>query len=297
MVVLDVQRLHPNIRIAHTLYHETGMAVGPRLIFDHLVMLVLEGEGQTQIGGRVFNFSANHLYFFEPFVKHYMTTRDGLPTRHLALHFDLAPGVPGHVEHPSRRRPYRVRLTHGLSFPAQTVLPAVHPGIRALTEAVAAFNDGHPIARLRATSLLQGVLTDLLDQRSRADTLGAVEHRNRVKLDRVSDYVKTHLGRPLTVESMAEVADLSPSHLNRLMRDWIGQTPYEFLSECRIDAARRLLADPNLSIKEIAVKTGFRTSYHFSRVFRRIDGLAPTQYREALLASRHASSNREPDRS
>jgi two-component system response regulator YesN len=57
----------------------------------------------------------------------------------------------------------------------------------------------------------------------------------------------------------------------------------EYLRRLRIELARELLADPSLSIKEVAARTGFTEPNHFSRVFSRIDGVPPTAFREALL--------------
>ncbi|MCX6945312.1 MAG: helix-turn-helix domain-containing protein [Opitutales bacterium] len=45
-----------------------------------------------------------------------------------------------------------------------------------------------------------------------------------------------------------------------------------------------MLADSRLAVKEVAARTGFRDTSHFSKVFRRVDGLAPAHYRDALLA-------------
>jgi transcriptional regulator GlxA family with amidase domain len=58
----------------------------------------------------------------------------------------------------------------------------------------------------------------------------------------------------------------------------------DYLRRVRVQQARVLLGDVDLSIKEIARRVGFDDPYHFSKVFHRIDGLPPTLYREALLA-------------
>ena len=58
----------------------------------------------------------------------------------------------------------------------------------------------------------------------------------------------------------------------------------EYLRRVRVQQARVLLEDVDLSIKEIARRVGFEDPFHFSKVFHRIDGLPPSLYREALLA-------------
>ena len=85
---------------------------------------------------------------------------------------------------------------------------------------------------------------------------------------------------------LARAAGLSPSHFTRLFRLWTGLPPGEYLLRKRVEQACKLLGDPTLSIKEVAARSGFDDPYYFSKVFRRVDGLTPTLFREALLAGR-----------
>ena len=71
-----------------------------------------------------------------------------------------------------------------------------------------------------------------------------------------------------------------------MFNEWTGYSPIEYLRRLRVERARQLLADVDLSIKEIAQRCGFDDAYHFSKTFRQIDGLPPTKYRESLLAGR-----------
>jgi AraC family transcriptional regulator of arabinose operon len=57
----------------------------------------------------------------------------------------------------------------------------------------------------------------------------------------------------------------------------------ELLRRARVEEARRLLAAGDLSIKQVAIACGFASPYHFSKVFRRIDGLPPSQYQASVL--------------
>ncbi|HLL88337.1 MAG TPA: helix-turn-helix transcriptional regulator, partial [Tepidisphaeraceae bacterium] len=77
-----------------------------------------------------------------------------------------------------------------------------------------------------------------------------------------------------------------PSRFTALFRAHTGTSPMGYVRKVRVDHARRLLADVDLSIKEVAARVGFDDAFHFSKVFRAVDGLAPTRYREALLAGR-----------
>ena len=72
----------------------------------------------------------------------------------------------------------------------------------------------------------------------------------------------------------------------KLFRRVAGQTPHAYLSHCRIDQAKRLLESPELQVKTIAARVGFRDQHYFAKAFARHTGQTPTQYRRCALARR-----------
>jgi AraC family transcriptional regulator len=99
---------------------------------------------------------------------------------------------------------------------------------------------------------------------------------------RVLDYVAAHYGQPLTLETLAAQAGLSPSHFSRLFKATIGKSPMQFVTGYRVDQARKQLADTARPISAIALDCGFSDQAHFSRVFRRAEGVTPSAYRQSL---------------
>lgn len=86
----------------------------------------------------------------------------------------------------------------------------------------------------------------------------------------------------------AEVADnvgMSLRHLERLFRGELGKTPRELVIEWRIDEARVLIRDTNMSIAQIAFSVGFSSQSHFSTVFRAQVGCSPAAYRAQQIRS------------
>ena len=73
---------------------------------------------------------------------------------------------------------------------------------------------------------------------------------------------------------------ISPYYLSRLFRRVTGQSIVDYINNRRIDAARRLLKNTELSISDIAEQTGFASAAHFRRVFRDVMGISPLQYRK-----------------
>ena len=187
-----------------------------------------------------------------------------------------------------------MRVAHGLTLPRHTVARPGDPAGRWLAEVVTHFGRGEPSARLRAEALLFNVLAVLFDAARPAGTAPAgdssVNHAARARIDRALHHLERGLAGHLTPADLARAAGLSASHFTRLFRRWMGLPPGEYILRRRVEHARKLLGDVTLSIKEIAARSGFDDPYYFSKVFRRIDGLPPTLFREALLAGRRGGS-------
>ena len=279
-IVLPIDQIHPVIRIAHRI--GGTMMVPERIIFDHEIILILAGRGIFKLGKDIYDFGPHEILFVPPFVPHRFSSR-GSDDEHIAIHFDFAREVPPFDKDLADRAPYQVRLTHMLNLPPQVHLTSGHPVEQAIVDVVRERQSKSPAAAMAAVGLLMQTLAWIL--RHGATNEDAVSPRNQDRVMRAANYVDENLARPISSADMAAVAGVSSSRLYALFRLVLGISPHEHVIHARVERARSLLADPRLSIKEIAARTGFEDSYHFSRVFRRIDGLPPTQYRDALLRS------------
>ncbi len=104
----------------------------------------------------------------------------------------------------------------------------------------------------------------------------------RWQLRRVTEYMLEHLERPVGLEELAALVGLSRYHFCTAFRLSTGRTPHVWLTEQRMALARRLLADPHMSVSEIALSVGYSTPSAFAASFRRIVGTTPRDFRRAL---------------
>lgn len=98
-------------------------------------------------------------------------------------------------------------------------------------------------------------------------------------IERVRQFIQSHLGEPLTLEALASAAAVSPSHLIRLFQAEMKTTPMAYLWERRVAMGIELLENTGLSVGMIAERCGFQTSYHFSRRVRQATHLSPLEVR------------------
>ncbi len=99
---------------------------------------------------------------------------------------------------------------------------------------------------------------------------------------RFQGLVRTHAGDAWTVRDYAAELGVSARHLSRVCQDAVGQSPAGFVGSERMREARRLLVYTRATIAEIGYALGYDDPSHFSRVFRRHEGLTPKEYRQGF---------------
>ena len=102
------------------------------------------------------------------------------------------------------------------------------------------------------------------------------------RLRKIKDYVRSHLAESISIEKLAELAELSPFHFSRVFKQAPGLTPLQFVTRERMLQAPQPIRETSRSLIEIALEVGYTSPSHFAQVFRRTAGMAPTQFRDAL---------------
>jgi len=137
------------------------------------------------------------------------------------------------------------------------------------------------IGKLEATLLMQPRI-DLLEDLSRRFTIqpprGGLAPG---ALRRVMEYIDSHLGEDLALESLAAHAGLSTYHFARAFKQSVGMPPHRYLLQQRVKRAGELLKQTEQPLTAIAQSLGFADQSHFSRSFHWLVGLAPSEFRRS----------------
>jgi AraC family transcriptional regulator len=124
-----------------------------------------------------------------------------------------------------------------------------------------------------------GLMTVLSLHRAAAEPVVQKLAISRFALSRVIDYIDQNLARQISLSDLAAVAGLSRFHFNRAFKKALGQTPYQYVLDRRIERGRRLLAEHALSLEQVAVAVGFREAAHFQKAFKAREGITPMTFR------------------
>jgi sigma-54 dependent transcriptional regulator, acetoin dehydrogenase operon transcriptional activator AcoR len=104
----------------------------------------------------------------------------------------------------------------------------------------------------------------------------------RYKLRRVMAYVDARLTGPISLDDLASVAGVSRFHFHRQFRKSVGVTPREYVLRARIERAKGLLTESDLTVGEVSGAVGFADQSHFSNIFRRVTAMTPRGFRNSM---------------
>ncbi|MDD3278774.1 MAG: helix-turn-helix domain-containing protein [Lachnospiraceae bacterium] len=104
-------------------------------------------------------------------------------------------------------------------------------------------------------------------------------HQIRHEVQEAVHYFNEHFADAISIEDYAAAQHLSTCWFIRSFRRYIGVPPMQYLTSLRIQKARKLLEDTDYPIAEISAMTGYENPLYFSRLFRRVTGYAPSEYR------------------
>jgi AraC family transcriptional regulator len=117
------------------------------------------------------------------------------------------------------------------------------------------------------------------------------------------DFMEAGLSGPLTIQEIASAAAFSPFHFLRTFKQVFGETPHQYLTRRRVEAAKALLKNTDISVTNVCLAIGFESLGSFSWMFRRHVGVSPEGYRQrvrkeermpsmAVINAGQATSNR-----
>lgn len=274
---LATEDLRPVIRLAHR--WRGPLVVSERIIYDHELVLIIDGQGDLVVGREVTRFGPGDLLFIRPFVPHEYRLRSAT-TDHMAIHFDLAPRFPSHPDAPPMRAPYEVRLEDGLEIASRVAIPLSDRRLFTFASLVSEWGAHNRLGTLRAEALLMELVVSLIRTTAASpDPATAGDAR----IARVVEFMAAHQGDPLTVGALAAHVGMAETSFKRLFGDTAGTSPGSYQRRLRMQRARELLLDRTLPVKAVALQTGFRDPNHFSRAFHLAVGEWPTGYRTRLL--------------
>ncbi len=261
-------------------------SIGARKLLDYLLVFIASGEGVFTLNGKTFPVAAGEAVLIPPDTSHSMSgTSEKMHC--IYLHFDMIYDperslwdacIPAGTQdlspfkkfmHPAISNPFWRELEGKLQLTNPNILKALMIRICSLHNNCKAANT------LRTSGILLELLAEIQDQ--------VLEHKqktvlNHEKLTAAANYISEHPEIAVNIKKLAKKSGLSESHFRKLFHKLYGVSPKTMHMQVRIRKSCELLTYWNMNVSETAEQLNFSSIYSFSRTFKNILGISPSQY-------------------
>ena len=260
---------------------------------EYELTLTLNSIGERFVGDHVAHYGDGDLVLVGPNLPHTWQSRsvlrEGEPHRALVFWFSRSWAEGLTLPYPELDGIARLLTAsnRGLSF-SNAVVDQVRPRLLALVDAA-------PAARW--LGLIEALLR-LADDAGRTPLalkgFGVDDApRDRARLDRVLTHLHAHYAEPVRIATLAELAAMSESQLQRFFKRCTRMTVSDYLAQLRIGRACAMLLEGEQTIASIAAAAGYSQASYFTRQFRALKGMTPGAFRRRFLSPVHTADDGE----
>jgi len=160
--------------------------------------------------------------------------------------------------------------------------------IRDNEQSISLFNEmynqlerGYSIDNLIYSNMCLGHFITTMIYNDRYDTRGKLNRKDVI--DNAVDFLSKNISEMLPLDKMAAAVNLSPSHFSYLFKKKTGFSPIEYFNHLKVQKACQYLLFTDLRVREIALELGIEDPYYFTRMFTKVMGMSPNNYREKKI--------------
>ncbi|WP_238884156.1 AraC family transcriptional regulator [Clostridium sp. YIM B02551] len=239
-----------------------------RRINHHELLLVNGGRGYISIEDKRYSIEKGMLFYFNPSMTHTIEVDENEPMCFLSVHFS-------YIELNYSKNSW---VTKG----GDELLPlnsmeklmdyyTIEVLFRKLTNLWDEKLLGYEFA---SKTILQEILYEILNNINRKKS----NYSTALKVNNIISYLNENIKRKITLNELSELVKLSPTYLSRSFKEITGYSIIEFFNKMKIDKAKELIIDGDKKVKEVAEILGFKDEFYFSRIFKRIEGISPSEF-------------------
>ncbi len=253
--------------------YQPGESLGPRNLIDFELVYIIEGTISYESDSESYTVAPGGFILGRPgFIETYRWDPQH-HTRHAFFHFGID-SVPSDWPDPDRWP--RVR---------NAANPLCANLFRHVLQHMYEHNDWPIVRPTPADCRLVEVLMDALLETPHTETVSFERERPepvRRALVHIRRLAEEDPHYPLSLHELAEQANVTEKHLCRLFAKWVGHSPMQTYTLLKLESALPLLTRTNLSIKEVAQRSGFENPLYFSRMFSKTFSCSPSGFRTQL---------------
>ena len=109
------------------------------------------------------------------------------------------------------------------------------------------------------------------------------DQKNLQAIQKAADYIRKNFRSKISIEDIAQAVYLSPCYVSRIFKQGLGCTLMEYLTQVRVEEAKIMLKNPKYNVMQVAEEIGIEDPAYFTRVFKKLEGITPSKYKQYAL--------------
>ena len=105
------------------------------------------------------------------------------------------------------------------------------------------------------------------------------DESTKKQIQEAKAYILANFNHPLSLQDVADHVYMNPSYLSYLFKETTGQNYIDFLIDCRVQEAQKLLQDVQLKIYQVGEMVGYENPRYFAYIFKKVTGKTPVEFR------------------
>jgi AraC-like DNA-binding protein len=214
------------------------------------------------------SFKAGMLFYICPDVKHAIEIDAEDPLCFLSVHFNYAKvsmdegkwGINGNVE--------------TLHLQPVSELKDYYQVEDIFGKLIQSWNTKLPGYEFVAKTLLQQLIIAIAQNTKKQSQ----NHSTSLKVEKIINYMHQKINEKVNLNELSDLVQLSPAYLSRSFKEITGYSMIEFFNKMKMDKAKELMLEGDIKIKEVAQTLGYTDEFYFSRIFKRMAGISPSEF-------------------
>lgn len=272
-----------------------------RRIYDHELLYCFGKPANLRCNGKHYLLRQGDLAIIKPDTPHSFWVDGNQPADVLWVHFDLEPRADAdwvvrfynttelyaqlfNQAMPHQRHIRPQAIIEGKPLPEVVRLSRADEAEQLLRLLYRAFVKKDPLFPMTARALMLKLFVMIFEE----DQDLKKENRDEWVTRMLYHYINMHYFQKVTMRDLAASVHMSEDYCGRIFRESTGETPMDYLNRIRIERAKQLLLEEDLTVAQVGEMVGFRRSNHFSTVCRKVTGKTPMALRRYMISlSRH----------
>lgn len=224
---------------------------------------ILKGKCTIIIDDHIYEGFPGMCFFIPAYTRHKFFSNTDEPFQHYYIHFDLYPSPPYLSDFYDI--PYAIRFDDNNNIIYNYLL-----------EYTSKKNSSNLLDKLYVKTILIKLIIAYIEL-SNCDVIN-INYKENSCLNNLLAYIDNNLHKKITLDDLSKIARMHVSGLIDFFKENLGMTPSKYITQRKMELAKRLLDETDIDISEVMERTGYEYTSHFSKLFKKYYGISPTLY-------------------